>query len=163
MNTQPTKTNSPYLTPQQAAILIGCAPISVYRLIYAGLLRASKLGRRTIRMAVGDVEAYMASKAATADRAFVSWTEMHRRCYSPKYHAFKHYGGRGISICLRWHRGTPHAFRNFITDMGERPLGTSIDRINNDARHPLQIPGKNSMGPGTSTGNWTGLLTVSKG
>jgi len=108
-------------------------------------------------------EAYMASKAATADRAFVSWTEMHRRCYSPKYHAFKHYGGRGISICLRWHRGTPHAFRNFITDMGERPLGTSIDRINNDARHPLQIPGKNSMGPGTSTGNWTGLLTVSKG
>lgn len=52
------------------------------------------------------------------------WSGMMHRCYSPKNHSFKHYGGRGITVCERWHK-----LENFLADMGERPPGTSIDRI----------------------------------
>lgn len=56
-----------------------------------------------------------------------SWVAMHQRCTNPKRSAYKHYGGRGISVCARWLN-----FNNFLADMGLRPLGTSLDRINVD-------------------------------
>lgn len=60
---------------------------------------------------------------------YAVWTGMRMRCLvktSPKY---ADYGGRGIKICERWSaRGT--GFLNFVSDMGERPPGMSLDRIN---------------------------------
>lgn len=53
-----------------------------------------------------------------------SWRKMKERCYSPKQVGYESYGGRGIRVCDRW-----HDFKNFLEDMGERPLGTTIDRI----------------------------------
>jgi hypothetical protein len=47
------------------------------------------------------------------------------RCYCPNTPYFKNYGGRKISVCDRW-----RTFANFLADMGERPPGHSIDRIN---------------------------------
>lgn len=52
---------------------------------------------------------------------------MRQRCYNPRAHAYKDYGGRGIQICDRW-RG-PDGLWNFIKDMGRRPAGMSLDRI----------------------------------
>ena len=49
------------------------------------------------------------------------------RCYSATHHSFRYYGARGIKVCDRW-----HSFENFLADMGERPAGMSIDRIDND-------------------------------
>lgn len=49
------------------------------------------------------------------------------RCYNETHVHFQHYGGRGISVCDRW-----HDFDAFASDMGERPEGFSLDRINND-------------------------------
>lgn len=63
-----------------------------------------------------------------------SWTECNLRCYCPTRNpeVWAAYGGRGIRVCERWRRGrhNPDAFKNFLADMGPRPQGTSLDRIN---------------------------------
>jgi hypothetical protein len=56
-----------------------------------------------------------------------SWTAMKARCTNPKHKFFEYYGGRGIAICEPW-----LDFVNFFTDMGERPEGKTIDRLDND-------------------------------
>ena len=59
---------------------------------------------------------------------YQTWNAMRNRCCNPNWHAFKDYGGRGISVCERW-RGE-HGFENFLADMGERPDGKTLDRKN---------------------------------
>ena len=59
-----------------------------------------------------------------------SWAAMIQRCTNPLRPSWKHYGGRGISFCQRW--GT---FDNFLGDMGERPKGTSLDRVDVDGNY----------------------------
>lgn len=58
---------------------------------------------------------------------YAVWVTMHARCKSKKR---KNYGGRGIKVCKRWKN-----FTNFLEDMGERPNGKSIDRINNNGNY----------------------------
>ena len=55
------------------------------------------------------------------------WVTMLARCRNPNTQYFKDYGGRGIKVVERW-----LDFRNFLADMGTRPEGYTIDRINND-------------------------------
>jgi hypothetical protein len=56
---------------------------------------------------------------------YITWQRMKDRCLNVNHKYFKSYGGRGITICLDWIKD----FRNFLGDMGQRPSGTSIDRI----------------------------------
>ena len=61
---------------------------------------------------------------------YATWRIMRARClykWAPKY---EDYGGRGIKVCDRWNG--PQGFKNFVEDMGERPQGMSLDRIDND-------------------------------
>lgn len=58
------------------------------------------------------------------------WINMVRRCHDSSERTFCYYGGRGITVCDRW-RG-PDGFANFVVDMGERPPGRTLDRIDNN-------------------------------
>lgn len=60
-----------------------------------------------------------------------SWHHMKYRCNNKKDVCYHLYGGRGISVCKRWE----NSYKNFITDMGQRPEGRTLDRINNDGNY----------------------------
>jgi hypothetical protein len=57
-------------------------------------------------------------------RMYVAWAGMVNRCHNPNNASYPRYGGRGITVCERWRQ-----FENFLADMGERPEGMTLDRI----------------------------------
>lgn len=59
-----------------------------------------------------------------------TWSSMTQRCTNPNYDRYPYYGGRGIAVCERW-----LSFANFLVDMGERPAGLTIERIDNDGNY----------------------------
>jgi len=58
---------------------------------------------------------------------YETWRTMLRRCSEPRHKDYKRYGARGITVCERWRN-----FALFVADMGERPVGYTLDRIDND-------------------------------
>jgi len=60
-------------------------------------------------------------------KTYRSWYGAVRRCRNPNTLDWPRYGGRGIQVCDRW-----LVFENFLADMGERPRGKLLDRIDND-------------------------------
>lgn len=63
---------------------------------------------------------------------FVTWQSMIWRCYNKARDDYQDYGGRGITVCKRWMQ-----FHNFLADMGMKPSGMSLGRMNNDAGYSL--------------------------
>ena len=64
---------------------------------------------------------------------YKSWVAMIQRCTNPNNSSWKSYGGRGITVCSEWRA----SFEKFLNDLGIRPEGKSIDRINvNDGYCP---------------------------
>lgn len=61
----------------------------------------------------------------TNSREYSTWGSMKQRCYYPKSISYPNYGGRGITVCDRW----LNSFEAFVQDMGPRPKGCSIERI----------------------------------
>jgi hypothetical protein len=62
-----------------------------------------------------------------ASPTYQSWVHCWDRCTNPRTHNYRRYGGRGIRVCDRW-----RDFSLFLEDMGERPEGCTLDRIDRD-------------------------------
>lgn len=58
---------------------------------------------------------------------YETWASLRTRCSNRKGPQWLDYGGRGIKVCERW-----NSFHNFLADVGERPAGMSLDRIDNN-------------------------------
>ena len=63
-------------------------------------------------------------------REYNSFRGMRERCSNPKAIQYRDYGARGIAVCARW-----SVFDNFVEDMGLRPPGLTLDRINNEGNY----------------------------
>lgn len=59
-----------------------------------------------------------------------TWGDMRARCEIVSASSYSYYGGRGISVCERW-----KTYENFLEDMGEKPTGLSLDRVNNNGNY----------------------------
>jgi hypothetical protein len=65
-----------------------------------------------------------ASHMKGVSRTYRTWQEMRARCSNPNHISYPNYGGRGIAVAPEW-----DSFEAFFRDMGERPVGMSIDRV----------------------------------
>jgi hypothetical protein len=63
-------------------------------------------------------------------REYLCWQAMVERCTNPHCKRYPDYGGRGITVCERW-----RTFTNFLADMGRKPTGLTLDRINNNGNY----------------------------
>lgn len=61
---------------------------------------------------------------------YSTWASMVQRCTNPNRHNYPYYGGRGITFCKEW-----ASFDAFLRDMGERPAGLTLDRIDVDGMY----------------------------
>jgi hypothetical protein len=71
------------------------------------------------------------TSSGKASPTYISWQRMKQRCLDPNTPYFKKWGGRGIEVGDRWR----DSFEAFRADMGERPHGMTLDRVDNDGNY----------------------------
>jgi hypothetical protein len=96
------------------------------KVLYTGLTSggSSSCGCWRKEMLVKPMETVHSQRNPT----YATWVSMKTRCLNKEHPTFKHYGARGIKVCPEWQS----SFDKFLADMGNRPEGSSLDRIDNN-------------------------------
>lgn len=71
------------------------------------------------------------ARVGSESPTYKTWEHMIRRCENPADIGYKHYGAKGIAVCERWRRD----FTAFLSDMGPRPDGMTLDRIDTSGNY----------------------------
>jgi len=90
----------------------------------AGPARQAKHKQRMVEQSYRHGHARKCGGKQPASKTYNSWYSMIARCENPNHEAYDQYGGRGIVIYKQWRDD----FRAFLADMGERPVGMTLDR-----------------------------------
>lgn len=72
-----------------------------------------------------------ATRGHAKSAEYETWQGVLKRCTNPRSKSYRYYGGRGITVCDRW----LESFENFLADMGPRPAGKTLDRIDNNGSY----------------------------
>lgn len=86
---------------------------------------------RNARIKTGSNQYTTPRRHTSRHPSYSSWKAMLRRCYDESHDNYHRYGGAGITVCDRWRE----SFDNFVDDMGARPEGLTLDRIDNDQHY----------------------------
>lgn len=79
------------------------------------------------------VHGMSSEKQGKRDPTYTVWRTMRQRCLYKKHKSFDRYGGRGIRICKEW-----DSFELFFADMGAKPKGMTLGRIDNEGDYCKQ-------------------------
>lgn len=94
--------------------------------IVSGAVKSCGCGKRT---SIGlRSKTHGHARPGNLSPTFTTWMSLKARCKNPNNNMYKHYCARGITVCDRWNS----SFEAFLSDMGEKPPGCSIDRIDNN-------------------------------
>jgi len=98
----------------------------------------------------------------TKTSAYTTWQGMIQRCHNPNHASYYKYGARGITVCSKWKQ----SFSEFFLDMGEPPIGKSLDRIDNNGNYePVNCrwatPHEQSLNTRMNKRNTSGVTGVS--
>lgn len=97
-------------------------------------MKIDKSGRKlsdASRKKMGGATKFQAKHGMRNSPEYYTWTSMKARCNNPKVSSYKHYGGRGITVCDEWQ----NSFESFFTDVGARPEGYSLERIDTNGNY----------------------------
>lgn len=107
----------------------------------AGIKPRTPAQAARVRAASG-TERHPIKHGCSQSTTYQVWVDMKKRCLNPTTRAYRYYGGRGITVCDRWRE----SIQNFLADMGERPVGMTLDRIDNNDNY--QCGHGPAFGPG---------------
>lgn len=85
-------------------------------------------GCLSVEVAIASNTIHGHSKIGRHTRTYVAWSAIKRRCFNKNCRAYRWYGARGIDMDAEWRE----SYSAFLRDMGEKPEGMEIDRIDND-------------------------------
>lgn len=95
-----------------------------------GCLRKEEARERGRELA----KAYNTKHGMSSAAEYYAWRSMKNRCCNPRTAQYEDYGGRGITVCQRW----LDSFKSFFADVGPRPTGMTLDRIDTNGNY---VPG----------------------